>query len=99
MVHIIADVEETMYEGRAHTVVDALEVLKRKNPSTLKMYGANGVYVANPNVSNYTNLIGSNILFVGTAPLKHNGKACFVGVRYDLKAVDLDELPEWGRVK
>jgi hypothetical protein len=99
MIHLIADVELTMIEGRAHNVTNALEVLKKTNATLLKMYGADGVYFANPNVSDYTNLAGSNILFIATAPLKHGGKTSFLGVRSDLQTAELDKFPAWGNEK
>jgi hypothetical protein len=92
----IGDIDQLRFEGKATNIAKALDILGQRDSRALTMYGFKETYRFNPEWSNYTNETASNeVAVVEVVLLKHNGKPCYLGVTYDLKPVELNELPKW----
>jgi hypothetical protein len=96
----IGEIDQLRFDGRATNIATALDIVRRRDPSALTMYGFNEVYRFNPEWATWTNDSASNeIAAVEVVLLKHDTRQCYLGVNFNLRAVELSELPKWANLK
>lgn len=95
MRQLLGHVSQIKFEKKASNLGEALVIVKRENPDSLKMHGVDKRLLLNPDWQLYDAATTNEVAVVTEVAVLYYGTNCYVAVRFDLTTVAMDKPPVW----